>query len=653
MSDHLSNPLKADSLLPRFAQLRTEAGAPRPRKTLLVESLGELEGAIDELRVTEEELRQHQRLLAEAWQAAESTSEWNRGMFEGAGECMVATDPGGLIRDVSHAASDLFGVRPEHLRGKPLAVFVPDDQRREFHTRLDGATNSAGPMEWEMLISAPGQAPRWVVARVAPFAPRTAAAGLHWTLRDVTSRRAADESRAEAVETLKLALNASDRATVLLDVDGTVMLWTPAAECLLGWTEAEVAGARVPAFDEFAERVIDRVASQKTAGEPAQLPVRARTKDGAELDLEVKVSPLAGAEGTPRGTVLHLAVAAAADEEVVPAAAAVAPEAQAAQPAPGTRSSWSEAEARRVLLSVPQGGDLVEGLRQGIAAGVYLGHLRPGDRLPSIREVTRHTGHDHRYVSAAYRRLATEGVVEIRTRHGVVVGSGPQPAEAPENETAAWLAGVIGQAAEVQVKVPHLPDLVRKWTAAAAVRCLCVDGTEDGLASLTAELGGQWGFETRRLNAADGPRRDDLLTALREADLVVTTPFHVAAVESAARAAGVPVVVLEASPDIVAAAEERLREGPLTAVVTDPRYGERLRCMAGGERLNVVLADDVAAVEALDGAEPVLLTRAAQQKVKRSLRLLAPVSPSFSSSRAGDLAAVLIRRNLSALRNGG
>jgi PAS domain S-box-containing protein len=652
MPDQHPNPLLADSLLPRFAQLRSEAGGPQPRETLLVESLGELECAIEELRVTEEELRQHQGLLAEAWQAAESTSEWNRDLFEGAGECMLATDLGGLIRDVNRAAGVLFGVRPEHLRGKPLAVFVPEDQRREFRLRLDRAGKSGEPMEWELLIAARGQAPRWVEARVAPFAPRTAAAGLHWTLRDVTARRAADQSRTEAVETLRLALNTSDRATVLLDVDGTVMLWTTAAECLLGWTEAEVAGARVPAFDEFAERVIDRVASQKNDGEAARVPVRGRTKDGAELDLEVKVSPLAGTGGTARGTVLHLALAGAAEAETVQPAAA-APEAQAAQPVAVGRASWSEAEARRVLLSVPQGGDLVEALRQGIAAGVYLGHLRPGDRLPSIREVTRYTGHDHRYVSAAYRRLSTEGVVEIRTRHGVVVGRGPQPAEAPENETAAWLAGVIGQAADVQVKVPHLPDLVRRWTAAAAVRCLCVDGTEDGLASLTAELGGQWGFDTRRLNAADGPRRDDLLTALREADLVVTTPFHAAAVESAARTAGVPVVVLEASQDIVVAAEDRLREGPLTAVVVDPRHGERLRCMAGGERLNVVLADDVAAVEALDPAEPVLLTRAAQQKVKRSMRLLAPVSPSFSSSRAGDLAAVLIRRNLSALRNGG
>ena len=85
-------------------------------------------------------------------------------------------------------------------------------------------------------------------------------------------------------------------------------------------------------------------------------------------------------------------------------------------------------------------------------------------------------------------------------------------------------------------------------------------------------------------------------------------------------------------------------------MVADARYGERLRCLTGGERLRVVLADDADAVAALDPAEPVLMTRAAQQRVGRSLRLLAPVSPAFSASRAQELAAVLIQRNLRAQR---
>ena len=77
---------------------------------------------------------------------------------------------------------------------------------------------------------------------------------------------------------------------------------------------------------------------------------------------------------------------------------------------------------RRVLLHGT--GELAERMRTGIAAGLFLGHLRVGDRLPSIRDIARHTGEDHRCVSAAYRRLASEGVVEIRNRHGVLVAAG-------------------------------------------------------------------------------------------------------------------------------------------------------------------------------------------------------------------------------------
>ncbi|HEX2206385.1 MAG TPA: GntR family transcriptional regulator, partial [Longimicrobium sp.] len=368
------------------------------------------------------------------------------------------------------------------------------------------------------------------------------------------------------------------------------------------------------------------------AGEAARLTLAARTRDGHEVPVEVGAARLVDEAGDPRGTVLSIAPV--RDDAPAPAFA---------------RPAWSEAEMRRVLLH--GGGDLAERMRNGIAAGLFLGRLHPGDRLPSIREVARSTGEDHRCVSAAYRRLAGEGVVEVRNRHGVLVGAGPDAPEMPSSETAAWLAGVIGEAAALQVKVTQLPELLRRWTAQAPVRCLCVDGTEDGLASLAAELHGQWGFETQRFLAeAEGGRRDALAAALRGADVVVTTPFHAHAVEAAAQTSGTPVVVLDADPELVAAAEARLRAGALTAVVADARYGERLRCLTGGERLRVVLADDADAVAALDPAEPVLMTRAAQQRVGKSLRLLAPVSPAFSASRARELAAVLIQRNLRAQR---
>ena len=621
------------TMLPRIQALRVSAAEDRPRATLLTESLEELQTAIEELRVTEEELRSQQTQLADAWLAAETSSDWNRGLFESVAEALLVTDPDGVVRDANLAAGTLLGVSARGLRGKPLAVYVPQDERPAFRSRLLELKGDALPMRFDLRMQPRLAVPVLVEVSVTAFQPMDAAPGLHWTLRDVTALRQAQAGQAQAARAHLRALRALPVPTVLLDLDGTVTMWNAAAERLLGYTEDEAAGLSVPCWNESAEHALEAALSAAGADDPARVTVTARTRDGQEVALEVSAARLVDEDGQPRGTVLSLAPAAVAAESA---------------PVVHAHPAWSDAETRRVLLHGT--GELAERMRTGIAAGLFLGHLRVGDRLPSIRDIARHTGEDHRCVSAAYRRLASEGVVEIRNRHGVLVAAGGEGPEMPAAETAEWLAGVIGDAAKLQVKVTQLPELVRRWTAQAPVRCLAVDGTEDGLAALHGELHGQWGFEVQRFlsGGAESSRRDALSAAVRAVDVVVTTPFHAHAVHAVARAAGVPVVVLDADPEMVGAAEARLRAGSLTAVVADARFGDRLRCLTGGERLKVVLADDEAALAALDPAHPVLMTRAAQQRVARPLRLLVPLSPAFSPSRARELAAVLIRRNLRA-----
>jgi len=624
----------AATLLPRFQELRVQATVPARHETLLLESLEELQAAIEELRLTEKELRERKSQLADAWQAADASSDWNRALLESSANALLVTDAEGVVRDANAAAGALLAVSPRALRGKPLAAFVPQDERQTFSSRLPLLTADGLPTRFDLRVQPRLEVPVLVEATVTTFQPAGGRPGLHWTLRDVTASRQAEAGVAEAARMHLRALRALPVAAILLDVDGTVALWNAETERLLGYTEDEASGLAVPCWGEAAEQAIEAALSAAPASEPARVAVTARTRDGQGLALEVCAARLADEGGEPRGTVLTLAPA----EPAAPA--------PSAQPHP----SWSDTEMRRVLLGGT--GELAERMRAGIAAGLFLGRLRVGDRLPSIRDIARHTGEDHRCVSAAYRRLAGEGIVEIRNRHGVLVAAGGPAPEMPGAETAEWLAGVIGEAARLQVKVTQLPDLVRRWTAEAPVRCLCVDGTEDGLAALQAEMHGQWGFEAQRFLAggAESSRRDALAAAVRAADVVVTTPFHAHAVHAAARACSVPVVVLEADPEMVAAAEARLRMGALAAVVADARFGDRLRCLTGGERLRVVLADDDAALAALDPAQPVLMTRAAQARAGRPLRLLVPVSPAFSTSRARELAAVLIRRNLRASR---
>jgi hypothetical protein len=150
-------------------------------------------------------------------------------------------------------------------------------------------------------------------------------------------------------------------------------------------------------------------------------------------------------------------------------------------------------------------------------------------------------------------------------------------------------------------------------------------------------------------NTAEGRR--ELAEALRDADLVVTSHYHAPELAPLCDGARRPMLLAALSPEAVEAIEERLARGPLTAVVADPAYGERLRALRGGERLNVVCAADVAAVEALDPDTPVLATLAAQQQVTRRLRLLVPATNLVTPTSPRALARLLVRANVSPRRS--
>jgi hypothetical protein len=65
----------------------------------------------------------------------------------------------------------------------------------------------------------------------------------------------------------------------------------------------------------------------------------------------------------------------------------------------------------------------------------------------------------------------------------------------------------------------------------------------------------------------------------------------------------------------------------------------------------VVLADDSPALDALDRAEPVLLTPAARQRMRQAdFRLITPISPAFSLDFARKISEMLVRLHIEAER---
>jgi PAS domain S-box-containing protein len=115
-----------DRGMSQLSQLREQsASMSEPARSIMESALEELASSLEELRISQEELRTQNDELAQT--ATELAAERRRyaSLFDRAPDPYVVTDKNGTITEANQAAEQLFGVRRNALRGKPLSVFVP------------------------------------------------------------------------------------------------------------------------------------------------------------------------------------------------------------------------------------------------------------------------------------------------------------------------------------------------------------------------------------------------------------------------------------------------------------------------------------------------------------------------------------------------
>ncbi|HYI99247.1 MAG TPA: GntR family transcriptional regulator [Thermoleophilaceae bacterium] len=135
---------------------------------------------------------------------------------------------------------------------------------------------------------------------------------------------------------------------------------------------------------------------------------------------------------------------------------------------------------------VPVGTQLVWRLR----ARIECGELRPGDQLPSLRDVAAAAGVNVNTVRAAYARLEAAGIVTTAQGRGTFVT--PQPVEEESGRRRALrneIARLEATLAALPLRPPSAPDATR--AAGAGPRLLSVDelaAVRDLLAERVSEL---------------------------------------------------------------------------------------------------------------------------------------------------------------------
>lgn len=136
----------------RLDELYRDASTPLGLDLLSV-AFKELGVASEELQVVLEELKQQNQELTDRQIMLEIERQRYQELFEFVPDGYIVTDAAGVIQEANCAAAKMLKVSQHFLVGKPLMVFVDEDERQSFHCQLLCPQQSEHLQEWIVNIS--------------------------------------------------------------------------------------------------------------------------------------------------------------------------------------------------------------------------------------------------------------------------------------------------------------------------------------------------------------------------------------------------------------------------------------------------------------------------------------------------------------------
>lgn len=294
--------------------------------------------------------------------------------------------------------------------------------------------------------------------------------------------------------------------------------------------------------------------------------------------------------------------------------------------------------------------ELAERLRLELIGRLHVGRLRPGSRLPSIRETARAYEVDHRMAARAYDLLQADGLIEVRDRSGVFVADAASTRDRVLDARQRWAVQVMTDAWSRRITMPELKHLMHRVTF-HGLHCLVIESTSDHLIAVASELAGDFGFVITPVRL-DADKNGDLTSRilsnlapqLEGIDVIATTVFHATAVSGFARAHNREFLSITTNDAVRDDITRRLSAGRLRVVVEDPAFAARARRYLPDELMQnaeVVLARDYSYAD--DGVVTVFTKAARRALGLGEKQLLSGDNPFISAQSAAAICHLIAR----------
>ncbi len=242
------------------------------------------------------------------WLKADQPTESElRGLFRFSLELLCVAGGDGYFKRVNPAFERTLGYTAQELRARPFVEFVHPEDRETTRRAMSKLAEGTPVIQFENRYQCRDGSYRWLSWMAVPHDDGDR---IYATASDVTLRKTMETELRANEERLRLLIESSPDAMVVVDADGSIVLVNAKAESLFGYRRDELLGQTVELLvpqalrrAHAAERAAYRANPQaRTMGGRPNLT--GRRKDGSEFPAEIALSPI----DTRAGLLVYAAV---------------------------------------------------------------------------------------------------------------------------------------------------------------------------------------------------------------------------------------------------------------------------------------------------------------------------------------------------------